>query len=139
MESKAIEKRQDKFKTLLIEHLKKTPVIEVACQKVGIGRASYYRWRHENEKFAQEADDALFEGVSLMNDMAESKLLGAIKEGNLTGVQFWLKNRHDAYKTRVEISSAQKEEVVITDEQEEIIKKAIGLTQIEDKKEEKNE
>ena len=137
MESKAIEKRQNKFKELIIEQLKKTPIIEVAAQKVGIGRASYYRWRHQDEKFAQEAENALFEGVSFMNDLAESKLLSSVKEGNLTGIIFWLKNRHDAYKTRVEISSGQKDEVVITDEQEEIIKKAIGLSQIENRKEEK--
>lgn len=137
MENNAIEKRQDKFKTLIIEQLKKTPIVQIACEKVGIGRATYYRWKKEDEEFAKLADEALSDGIRLMNDMAESKLLSSVKEGNLTGTIFWLKNRHEAYKTRVEISSGQKEEVVITDEQEEIIKRAIGLTQIENKKEEK--
>lgn len=132
----AIEKRQTIQKEQILEQLKKTPIIQIACEKTGVGRATYYRWKKENEEFAQAADEALAEGIKLMNDMAESKLLAAVKEGNLTGIIFWLKNRHNAYKTRVEISSAQKEEISLTDEQEETIKKAIGLTQ-EDKKEEK--
>ncbi len=127
--------KTDKNKELLLGQLKNTPIIQVACSKIGVGRASYYRWKHEDQEFALKADQALSEGVALMNDMAESKLLSTIKEGNLTGIIFWLKNRHDAYKTRVEISSAQKEEVILTDEQEQIIKRAIGITQLEEKKE----
>lgn len=128
MGNNTIEKRQDKFKESLIEQLKKTPIVEIACEKVGVGRATFYRWKKNDSEFAQIADEALSEGVTLMNDMAESKLLSAVKEGNLTGIIFWLKNRHDAYKTRVEVSSAAKEEIILTGEQEEIIKKAIGLT-----------
>jgi len=122
-----------KTKELLIEQLKKTPIVQIACEKTGIGRATYYRWKKDDPEFAQQAEDSLGEGIRLMNDMAESKLLSSVKEGNLTGIIFWLKNRHEAYKTRVEISSGQKEEVTITDEQEEIIKKAIGFTQYKNK------
>jgi hypothetical protein len=129
--------KTNKTKELLLEQLKKTPIIHLACERTGVGRASFYRWKNEDPIFAKQADEALAEGVMLMNDLAESKLLSSVKEGNLTGILFWLRNRHDAYKTRVEISSGQKDEVVITDEQEEIIKKAIGLSQIENRKEEK--
>lgn len=130
---KTIEKRQEKNKVQLLEQFQKTPIIQLSCEKVGIGRATYYRWRKEDQQFAQTADEALGDGIRLMNDMAESKLLASVKEGNLTGIIFWLKNRHEAYKTRVEISSGQREEVIITDEQEEIIKNAIGLSQTERK------
>ncbi|MBI2314931.1 hypothetical protein HYU93_02635 [Candidatus Daviesbacteria bacterium] len=136
MEGNAIKKRQSKLKEKLIEQFKKTPIVQIACEKVGVGRATYYRWRKDNTEFAQLADESLFEGITLMNDMAESKLLSAIKDGNLTGIIFWLKNRHNAYKTRVEISSLGREEVMLTDEQEEVIKKAIGLTKTETKEEE---
>jgi hypothetical protein len=129
--------KTNKNKELLLEQLKKTPIIHLACERTGVGRASFYRWKNEDPIFAKQADEALAEGVMLMNDLAESKLLSSVKEGNLTGILFWLRNRHDAYKTRVEISSGQKDEVVITDEQEEIIKKAIGLSQIENRREEK--
>jgi hypothetical protein len=32
-----------------------------------------------------------------MNDMAESQLLNAVRDGNMTGIIFWLKSRHKAY------------------------------------------
>lgn len=131
--------KTDKNKELLLEQLKKTPIVQVACGKANIGRATYYRWRNEDKEFAANADASLQEGLSLMNDLAESKLLTAVNEGNLTGIMFWLKNRHNAYKTRVEISSAQKESITLTPEQEQIIKKAIGLTQITDNKEHDSE
>ena len=132
MGKNTIEKRQNKFKESIVEQLKRTPVVQIACEKVSVGRATFYRWKKNDTEFAKIADEALSEGVTLMNDMAESKLLSAVKEGNLTGIIFWLKNRHDAYKTRVEVSSAVKEEVILTDEQEKIIKKAIGLTKKEE-------
>lgn len=135
---KTIAKRQVKNKAQLLEQFRKTPIIQLACEKAGIGRATFYRWKKEDHEFAQMAEEALGDGIRLMNDMAESKLLSSVKEGNLTGIIFWLKNRHEAYKTRVEISSAHREEVTITDEQEEIIKRAIGISH-GNKMEDKNE
>lgn len=134
----AVTKRQVKNKAQLLEQFRKTPIIQLACEKAGIGRATFYRWKKEDPDFAQMAEEALGDGIRLMNDMAESKLLSSVKEGNLTGIIFWLKNRHEAYKTRVEISSAHREEVTITDEQEEIIKRAIGISH-GSKTEDKNE
>jgi len=64
--------RQDREKQILLEQLKRTPIVEFACQKVGIARATYYRWRQDDERFRKDADTALQEGVLLVNDMAES-------------------------------------------------------------------
>ena len=71
-------------KKILIEQIKKTPVIQVACEKVGVSRATFYRWRKSDPKFADKADIALNEGSQMINDMAESQLISAIKEGKLT-------------------------------------------------------
>ena len=38
--------------------------------------------------------------------MAESQLLGAIRDGNLPAVSFWLKHHHQAYETRIELKQA---------------------------------
>ena len=54
--------KTEKDKVLLLEQFTKTPVIQVACEKTGIGRATYYRWRKEDEAFTTKADQALFEG-----------------------------------------------------------------------------
>ena len=39
-----IKARQNKLKEAFLEQLKRTPTIETSCQKVGIARATVYRW-----------------------------------------------------------------------------------------------
>lgn len=120
--------KKDVTKKCLLEQLRKTPVVQIACEKIGVGRASYYRWKQDDTQFAQAADVALQEGLQLMNDMAESQLLSAIKDKNITAIIFWLKHHHASYTTRLEISGQLthlNEE--LTPAQEAIIKAALRL------------
>lgn len=127
-----IKVRQDAEKALLIEQLRKTPIISVACDKTGVGRTSYYRWRDEDKEFATLADKSLAEGVLLMNDMAESQLLSAIKDGNMTAIIYWLKHRHSAYSTKIEIEGNINTNYELSDSQKELLNKAINLIFKED-------
>lgn len=114
-------------KLLLIEQLRKTPIVQVACEKVGISRATFYRWRAD-KKFAQQAEEAVSEGVELMNDLAESALLSGIKDRSPWAVIWWLRNRHEAYSNRVKIDaniSHQMEE--LTPDQERLVAKALAM------------
>ena len=120
------EKKRKQQKDVLCEQLKKTPIIQLACEKTGVGRATYYRWRKEDPEFAEKADKAIHEGVLLMNDMAESQLLSAIKNQNMTAIIFWLKNRHKAYTQRVEIT-AKMEDKELNEEQQEMVREALKL------------
>ncbi len=139
MESKTIEKRQDTFKELLIEQFKKTPIIQIACQRVGVGRASYYRWKDEDEDFAQASEEALCEGKLLVNDMAESQLISEIKNKNMTAIIFWLKHNHPSFSTRVEIIT-KKKGLELSDEEKGLLEKALELSALIPKVEEvKNE
>lgn len=126
----AIQVRQEQEKGVLLEQLKKTPIVQIACEKVGTGRTTYYRWRKEDEEFCKEADSALKEGKSLVNDMAESQLLTAIRDGNLTAIIFWLKNQHKDYMTRMEVTTKLAENEQITPEQEQTIRKALSLASL---------
>lgn len=94
----------EESKKLLVENLKKTPIISVVCERLRIGRASYYRWR-EDPEFAKACDLAINEGSQVINDLAEAQLVTAIKNGNLGAIIFWLKNRHSMYRTRLELSA----------------------------------
>lgn len=131
-----VQRRISKDKELLIEQLTKTPIIQIACEKLGVGRATYYRWRKEDQEFTQKADQALEEGKLLVNDMAESQLLSAIRDQNMTAIIFWLKNNHPTYANRVEITaklSHQNEK--LTEEQEKLISKALQLAALAPAKE----
>lgn len=136
-----IQKRIDKTQELLLEQLKKTPIVQVACEKVGVGRASYYRWRKENEIFAEQADLSITEGSLLVNDMAESQLMAAIRDKNLTAIIFWLKHHHPHYATKVEVTARLKSDnETLTPEQEALVTKALKLaTLLPDTREEKTE
>lgn len=130
-EKTTIELRQDKNKKLLLEQLKKTPIIQIACEKIGVGRASYYRWRKEDAEFAKEADTAIIEGSFLINDMAESQLMAAIRDRNLTAIIFWLKHHHSTYATKLHIDADVKNiNDELTPEQESLIREALKLTSL---------
>jgi len=77
-----------KTKQLLLDQLRKTPIVQIAAEKIGVGRATYYRWRKEDKKFLKDSDQAIFEGNLLINDMAESQLISAIKDKNITSIIF---------------------------------------------------
>jgi len=111
---------------LLLMQLKKTPIVQVACEKTGISRATYYRWRKDDPEFADNADIAIDEGLNLINDMAESQLISAIKDRNLTGIIFWLKNHHKNYSPKLEVTT-KNGDIPITDEQREIIKQSLDM------------
>lgn len=124
---KAILKRISDDKNKVLENLKQAPIVSVACQKSGISRASYYRWKSSDKVFSKEADKALHEGKQLINDLAVSQLINSIKDQNMTGIIYWLRNNHPGYADRIELThKTDKEE--LSPKQKELVKKAIMLT-----------
>lgn len=97
-----VEDRQAKQQQLLLKELAKTPIVGTACQRVGISRATYYRWREQSTGFEDDADFALAQGQDLINDLAESKLLQQIQDGHPWAIQLWLKRHHYRYMYRPE-------------------------------------
>ena len=87
-------------KKLILEYLRETPIVQLACEKAGVSRATYYRWRKGSKKFRQESDQALQEGQSAINDLAESQLIKAIERGDLAAIRFWLPSKHNHYKKK---------------------------------------
>ncbi len=81
-------RNQQKDKEKFLEKLAKTPIVEVACKQAGLPRTTYYRWRKEDEGFAAACDEAIVTSSDLINDMAESQLISAIKEKNLTAIMY---------------------------------------------------
>lgn len=116
-----------KSKELLLAQLKKIPIVQIACEKTGVGRSTYYYWRKQSKKFAAECDKALDEGVNMMNDMAESQIISAIRNGNMPAATFWLKHHHPGYESRVKIDGRiRHESEELSPEQEKIVAKALG-------------
>lgn len=130
-----VDKRREEDKKAVLEQLGKLPIIQIAVQKAGVGRATYYRWRIEDKKFAKEADEAITEGVQMINDLSESQLITAIRNNNFPAVRFWLMNRHKAYTNKVEVlergNSANQN---LNDEQKKIVEESLRLASLVEKK-----
>ena len=105
-DSKLIDQRQQEQKKQIIDQLRKIPIIQSACEKNGVARATYYRWVAEDEAFASGAEEAIREGTAFINDMAESQLISLIKDQNYPAIAFWLRNRHKAYADKLRIDAA---------------------------------
>lgn len=90
------EKTEEQKKALVIQ-LRRTPIVQVACEKTNVGRSTYYKWRARDKIFARVADKALKAGQFFINDLAESKLLRLVQNDNLTAIIFWLKHNHPKY------------------------------------------
>ena len=120
-------KKNDKAKEALLEQLRKTPILQIACEKVGISRVTLYRWRAESKDFSRAVDEAMLEGRLLVNDLAESQLIGAIKDRNISAIVTWLKHHHPAYKTRIELEGRVNVIEELTPEQKELVRRALEL------------
>lgn len=121
-------------KKLFLENLKKVPIIQVACEKAGVSRATVYRWRDKDKKFRKTLDEALSQGEALINDMGESQLISLMKEKNFSAIRFWLNHRHDKFKERVEITTNSEEQEKLSPEQQIIVKEALRLASFGKKK-----
>ena len=126
-----IDARKAREQASLLEQFRKMPIIQIACEKAGVGRATYYRWRKEDTEFASSSDEALQDGVSLISDMAESQLLGQIRDNNLGAVMYWLKHRNPNYNNKLEVTAKLKhEDDKLTPEQEAAITEALKLASL---------
>lgn len=81
----------------LLEQLRKLPNVSVACERVEVSRNTFYKWCQLDIEFKKEVDKALESGVESINDLAESKLIGLINNGNQRAVEYWLNNHKKAY------------------------------------------
>ena len=87
----------------MVEYLERTPVVESACSKLNISRSTYYRWMESDLAFKKDIEQALEQGRSVVDDVAESHLISGIKDGNMGAVKFWLANNNERYKKSVQI------------------------------------
>lgn len=117
-------KSQDKKK--LIERLHKMPIVEAACKQIGLPRATYYRWRNDDESFAEACDEAIEQSAGMINDLAETQLIQAIKQQNMSAIIFWLKHHHSVYETRIKVdASLRREPEELSPEQAAVVEQAL--------------
>jgi hypothetical protein len=75
---------------IMLEVLKKSAGnVSVACSKVGIDRGTHYNWSQQNPHYKKAVDDI----QESLIDLAESKLMQKINDGDTTSTIFFLKTK----------------------------------------------
>ena len=121
-----IKVRQDKLKVILLEQLKRTPIKEIACDKAGVSRTTFYRWIKGSKKFAEEVEAAFNEGREFINDLAESQVISLIRQGEIAAMRLWLQYNSHRYANKVEHSgTVEIKEVPMTKEEKKIRMQAL--------------
>jgi len=123
--------KRDRTQELFLEQVRKIPIIQVACEKVGIARSSVYRWRDEDEEFRKEFEKALTDGEAMVNDMGEAQLISLIKEKSWSAISFWLRHRNPKFRERLEVTANfQTPQDELNPEQETVVREALRLGSI---------
>ena len=121
-------RNQQADKQRLLAQLEKTPIVEAACKQVGLPRSTYYRWHNDDEAFADACDETIELSIGRINDLAESQLINAIKNQNMSAITFWLKHHHRSYRNRLEIDAKiQATQQELTPEQAELVSRALHM------------
>ena len=129
MINETIQKRQEAERKLVMDQLRKIPIVQLACERSGVSRSTYYRWRREDAKFKKATDEAMQDGEEMINDLSESQLITLIKEKNYPAISFWLRHRNDNYKNKLEITTKEESEA-LTPSQQKIVRNALKLAAI---------
>lgn len=121
--------RRNKLMTAFLEQLKRTPVIEQACQKCGVSCSTVCRWRRENKRFDRGVETALNEGRLFMSDIAETQLFSLIGEKEFKAIKFYLETHNKRYAGKLELSGTiENKNEPLTKEQQKLIRKALELS-----------
>ena len=116
----------EKEKNSLLEHLRQMPIVELACKKTSISRATFYRWKKEDKEFSKLAEEAIECGESFITDLSETQLINLIREMNFQAIQLWLKHHHKKYAEKLDVTAnVNIKEEPLTDGQKELVEKAL--------------
>lgn len=123
-----IEQNKAIAKDHMVKQLQDMPIVEVACRRAGIPRATYYRWLKNDANFAEKCRAALEHSTQAVSDIAEAKLIGAIQEGNMSAISFWLRHHHKAYRAKLDVQGTIRHEAsIFTEEQTRLVERALQL------------
>lgn len=126
-----IKLRQNKLKEVFLTQLKRSPTIETSCQKIGIARATVYRWIAASKRFEKQVDEALYEGRTFMSDIAENQLFSLISDKRIEAIRLYLSTHNPRYSNKLELSgSVAAKDEKLTKEQKKLIRAALKLSSL---------
>ena len=84
-------------KQKFLDEIENMPIISVACKRVGIAKATIYRWFESDPEFRKKYDKASKRGRLAMVDLGESQLIKLVGQGNLGAIKHLLRYNDRRY------------------------------------------
>lgn len=127
-------------KKVLLENLRKLPIVAVACERAHVARSTFYRWKIESKEFFKAVDEAMAEGETFVTEISENQLVALIKDKNFSAIHLWLKSHHPKYNNKIEVGGKLTvEHEPLKTEQKELIKRSLEFAITEENYEEDEE
>ena len=111
----------------IIALLQENPIVQVACFKAGIARATFYRWQQDDKDFKAMCNKSKIIGLSIVNDAIESVVIKKAREGDMKAAFYWLNNNHPKYRGNYQGYNDKK--FMLQREAEEELKKQRAITE----------
>lgn len=89
--------RNNADKKKFLEALEETPWIIIAAKRVGISRATIYRWIESTPRFRMAIEKVQERGRQGETDLAHGKLHQLIVKGDFRAIKFLLENHDPRY------------------------------------------
>lgn len=105
-----------KLKTAAIEQLKEMPLVTYTCQKYGIPKSTFYKWKLIDEDFKIQVENSINIGRETVNDIAISQLLKKINNGETVPIIFWLKNNSPMFNEKITLEIKNNKQGLSTEE-----------------------
>jgi hypothetical protein len=93
----SIDIRRAADKAKLIDQLKKMPIVQIAVERAGVSRPTYYRWLDEDSAFRDDAMSAISEGESFISDKSEGQLFALIGDKHFGAIKTYLQHHNEKY------------------------------------------
>lgn len=90
--------KKRRLEKTFLEELAKTSIVQIACNKVNLTRQTISRWKKEDPKFKRKFEEARKLGEESVCDLAESKMIERIKQGDRKSGEFYLIHHKKEYR-----------------------------------------
>ena len=79
--------KKAKIAKQFLAELENNPNVAIACKRVGLSRQTVYRWQKTDISFKKDMDEAMTLGTESILDLAESKLVANVANGNQRAIE----------------------------------------------------
>lgn len=87
-------------KERLLKEIEKSGNVSLSCLKIGVDKATFYRWKKDDKEFRKKANEAIKRGRESNCDLAEHALMLNVKDRKMDAIKYVLSHQSKIYKPK---------------------------------------